>query len=87
MTKVDGHIKASQDMLNWIVERCYELEEENKRLKKRLKKLDDQAPKLEKHLTLLYRLIKYWRGKYERYKKEMVPYLFCETDCYPKFRP
>ena len=36
MTKVDEHIKASQDMLNWIVERCYELEEENKNLNKQI---------------------------------------------------
>ena len=32
MTKVDENIKTSQNLLNWIIERCYELEEENKKL-------------------------------------------------------
>lgn len=33
MTKIDENIQTAQNMLNWIVERCYELEEENKKLK------------------------------------------------------
>jgi len=33
MTKVDENIQTAQNMLSWIVERCYELEEENKKLK------------------------------------------------------
>lgn len=33
MTKVDENIKTAQNMLNWIVERCYELERENQKLK------------------------------------------------------
>ena len=36
MTKVDENIQTAQNMLSWIVERCYELEEENKKLKKEL---------------------------------------------------
>ena len=32
MTKVDENIQTAQNMLSWIVERCYELEEENKKL-------------------------------------------------------
>jgi len=94
MERMYREIKALDDALNEAVNKINELDtenrelkEENRKLKERLKKIDDQAPKLEKHLTLLNRLIKYWRGKYERYKKEMVPYLFCKTDCYPKFRP
>ena len=33
MTKVDENIQTAQNMLSWIVERCYQLEEENKKLK------------------------------------------------------
>ena len=33
MTKIDENIQTAQNMLSWIVERCYELEEENKKLK------------------------------------------------------
>ena len=40
MTKVDENIKTAQDMLNWIVERCYDLERENKKLKERIKELE-----------------------------------------------
>ena len=36
MTKVDENIQTAQNMLSWMVERCYELEEENKKLKKEL---------------------------------------------------
>lgn len=36
MTKVDENIKTTQNMLNWIVERYYELEEENKNLNKQI---------------------------------------------------
>ena len=32
MTKVDENIQTAQNLLSWIVERCYELEEENKKL-------------------------------------------------------
>ena len=33
MTKIDENIQTAQNLLSWIVERCYELEEENKKLK------------------------------------------------------
>ena len=42
MTKVDENIQTAQNMLNWIVERCYELEEENKKLKIENAKLKDR---------------------------------------------
>lgn len=32
MTKVDENLNTAKEMLSWIVERCYELEEENKKL-------------------------------------------------------
>lgn len=55
MTKVDENIQTAQNLLSWIVERCYELEEENKRLKeeKEIRALNDrdnliQIEKLEK---------------------------------------
>ena len=39
MTKVDENIKIAQNMLKWIVERCYELEEENKDLNRQIEQL------------------------------------------------
>lgn len=42
MTKVDENIQTAQNMLSWIVERCYELEEENKKLKKRVIELEKE---------------------------------------------
>ena len=33
MTKIDENIQTAEKMLAWIVERCYELEKENKKLK------------------------------------------------------
>ena len=41
MTKVDENIQTAQNMLSWMVERCYELEEENKKLKERVSELED----------------------------------------------
>lgn len=40
MTKIDENIQTAQNMLSWIVERCYELEEENKKLKERIDELE-----------------------------------------------
>ena len=40
MTKVDENIQTAQNMLSWIVERCYDLEEENKKLKEKIKRLE-----------------------------------------------
>ena len=37
MTKVDENIQTAQNMLSWIIERCYELEEENRKLKEEIK--------------------------------------------------
>lgn len=33
MTKVDENIKAANNILSWLIERCYNAEEENKTLK------------------------------------------------------
>ena len=46
MTKVDENIQTAQNMLSWIVERCYELEEENKKLKEKNEKLEEENKKL-----------------------------------------
>lgn len=40
MTKVDENIQTAQNLLSWIVERCYELEEENKKLREELSSYD-----------------------------------------------
>lgn len=39
MTKVDENIQTAQNILSWIVERCYELEEENEKLKLQIAEL------------------------------------------------
>ena len=64
MTKVDEHIKTAQNMLNWIVERCYELEEENQKLK-------DRIAELEKcNLNLQRQIDKITKNRDERKRKE-----------------
>ena len=53
MTKVDENIQIAQNLLSWIVERCYELEEENKKLKeynRRLKQGNDDLKEQNKKL-------------------------------------
>ena len=39
MTKIDENIQTAENLLSWIVERCYKLEEENELLKQCLDKL------------------------------------------------
>lgn len=41
MTKIDENIKAAQNTLGWIVERCYELEKENKNMKLTLEQMEN----------------------------------------------
>ena len=43
MTKIDENIQTAQNLLSWIIERCYELEEENKKLKSDYDRLDKVA--------------------------------------------
>ena len=53
MTKVDENIQTAQNLLSWIVERCYELEEENKKLNeynRRLKQGNDDLKEQNKKL-------------------------------------
>ena len=53
MTKVDENLNTAKNMLNWIVERCYELEKENKKLKeynRRLKQSNDELKEQNKKL-------------------------------------
>ena len=56
MTKIDENIQTAQNMLSWIVERCYELEEENKKLK------DD--------VDFYYKSAKQFREDAESWRKE-----------------
>ena len=39
MTKIDENIQTAENLLSWIVERCYKLEEENELLKQCLDQL------------------------------------------------
>ena len=48
MTKVDENIQTAQNMLNWIVERYYDLERENKKLKEEVDFWETQATKHQK---------------------------------------
>ena len=41
MTKIDENIQAAQNTLEWIVERCYELEKENKNMKLVLEQMEN----------------------------------------------
>ena len=59
MTKVDENIQTAQNMLNWIVERCYELEEENKKLKETIKDHQLYEEKLE-HRIIEFEELLHW---------------------------
>ena len=50
MTKVDENIQTAQNMLNWIVERCYELEKEVWKWKTECHILEEENKNLNKHL-------------------------------------
>ena len=45
MTKVDKNIQTAQNMLSWIVERCYVLEQENKSLREEILDLKSELSK------------------------------------------
>ena len=67
MTKVDENIQTAQNLLSWIVERCYMLEEENKKLKKENRKLENKILKL---WTRIYQnIIGEKRKEYQEYCK------------------
>lgn len=48
MTKVDENLNTAKKMLSWIVERCYELEEENKKLKETIEYYKEKCEFLNK---------------------------------------
>ena len=59
MTKVDENIQTAQNMLSWIVERCYKLEEENKKLKETIKDHQLYEEKLE-HRIIEFEELLHW---------------------------
>ena len=59
MTKIDENIQTAQNMLSWIVERCYELEEENKKLKEAIKDHQLYEEKLE-HRIIEFEELLHW---------------------------
>ena len=59
MTKVEENIQTAQNMLNWIVERRYELEEENKKLKETIKDHQLYEEKLE-HRIIEFEELLHW---------------------------
>ena len=59
MTKVDENIQTAQNMLSWMVERCYELEEENKKLKETIKDHQLYEEKLE-HRIIEFEELLHW---------------------------
>lgn len=54
MTKIDENIQTAQNILSWIVERCYELEEENKKLKGELELVRKNTRANVETLDLMY---------------------------------
>ena len=59
MTKVDDNIQTAQNLLSWIIERCYELEEENKKLKETIKDHQLYEEKLE-HRIIEFEELLHW---------------------------
>ena len=87
MTKVDENIQTAQNLLSWIVERCYELEEENKKLKeynRRLKQgnddLKEQNKKLKEDVDFYYKSAKQFREQVEKWEKDFVEWRIVEKD-------
>lgn len=83
MTKVDENIQTAQNMLSWIVERCYELEEENKVIKEEKEMLIRQNTLLQESNKKLKSDLadiqcefwfecdecEYWKREYKRLKE------------------
>ena len=80
MTKIDENIQTAQNMLSWMVERCYELEEENKNLNKEIEnhkqnimqdeleiipKLEEENKKLKSDLAFERTMLDNVRAEYE----------------------
>ena len=63
MTKVDENIQTAQNILSWIVERCYELEEENKKLNEKVRFLEECLDRKEK-------LNEKYRKEIDEYKRQ-----------------
>lgn len=70
MTKVDENIQTAQNMLSWIIERCYELEEENKKLKEEVKKWKMVADENGTHYDMLDEEYKKMKDNIDWYEKE-----------------
>lgn len=64
MTKIDENIQTAQNLLSWIVERCYELEEENKKLKEYNRKLKQGNDDLKEQNKKLKDDIKKWEDRW-----------------------
>ena len=63
MTKIDENIQTAQNMMSWIVERCYELEEENKKLNEKVRFLEECLDRKEK-------LNEKYRKEIDEYKRQ-----------------
>ena len=84
MTKVDENIQTAQNMLSWIVERCYELEKENKKLNIKvasleweikwlnsvIEKLKEENQTLELWLDNKEKLNEEYRKQIDKYKRQ-----------------
>lgn len=65
MTKADENIKSAQNMLGKIVERYYELEEENKELKEKIELLYIFLEDREESIELLKKELESYKKQYE----------------------
>lgn len=78
MTKIDENIQTAQNMLSWIIERCYELEEENKKLNEEIENhkqniMEDELeiiPKLEEENKKLKENIAWYEKEEDRLREE-----------------
>ena len=70
MTKVDENIQTAQNMLSWIIERCYELEEENKKLKSDLSECECSMHFENDEVWYRKRECKKLKAELSKYKKQ-----------------
>ena len=85
MTKVDENIQTAQNMLSWIVERCYELEQENKKLKSDLSECEcsmhfenDEVWYRKRECKKLKEIIR--KAKEFEYDEDWMDYIYQNTE-------
>lgn len=87
MTKIDENIKSVQNILGRIVERYYELEQENKKLKEKLSEVtmiaDDEKQSIE-HILELEEENKKLNGLLKEYEELLLTKNVCNKNYYTR---